>query len=141
MQKYFTQWGHHLYPLDGEQHPNEQGYYRVEDADTRISELERALKATAIHKAQLKRIEELEEFNALCPRPSAGRPEIFSEAACIAAGECGCQPEGEAVRKMKERIAELEKALRERGHKPLCRADALGTPMPCTCGYSELMGA
>jgi hypothetical protein len=43
MQKYFTQWGHHLYPLDGEQHPNEQGYYRVEDADARITELERAL--------------------------------------------------------------------------------------------------
>jgi hypothetical protein len=43
MQKYFTKWGHNLYPLNGEQHPNEVGYYLASDADVRIKELETAL--------------------------------------------------------------------------------------------------
>ena len=37
VQKYFTKWGHNLYPLDGEQHPNEVGYYLANEADAHIA--------------------------------------------------------------------------------------------------------
>lgn len=46
MQKYFPNWGQQMHALDGEQHPNEAGYYLVTDADAHIAELERSHHAT-----------------------------------------------------------------------------------------------
>lgn len=47
MQKYFTKWGHNLYPLDGEQHPNEVGYYLASDVDARIAEMRKAFEVSS----------------------------------------------------------------------------------------------
>lgn len=43
MQKYFTMWGHKLYPLNGEEHPAETPYYLASEVDALIAAYRSAL--------------------------------------------------------------------------------------------------